>query len=649
VIIKSVQVKNFRSIADETLECEDLTALVGANGCGKSAFLRALDLFYTATPKVDFDDFYNRNTSDEIVIAITFANLTPEAKEQFSSYIQGEVLTVERLFKWDGSKVTAAYHGSSLQNPEFDTIRFAGSADEKKKAFSGLDSTKYSALPKWKNQGDALAALRKWEADNSGGCVRKRDEGKFFGFEQVGQGYLGRFTRFLFIPAVRDAAQDAAEGKGSVITALMDLVVRSVVANKAELITLREETQRQYKDILDPEKLTELKTLQDDLSITLGIFVPSATVDLSWLPLEELNIPLPKASVRLVEDGYSSAVTRTGHGLQRAFILTLLQRLAMVQSVALAKSGEPESADKPVSKIKLPNLILAIEEPELYQHPSRQRHFSKILRQLASGKTPGVAENTQIIYGTHSPLFVGIDRIDQIRLLRKKSGEPGKPKITKIVRTSLDKIGEIVWKANGESGPKYTGATLIPRLQAILTPWMSEGFFADVVVLVEGEDDRAALVGVAKALNFDLDSLGISVIPCGGKTTLDRPFAIFSDLGIPTFVVWDGDDGEAGAKPEDNHRLLRLLGKPVVNWPSEAGSNFACFKQNLESTMSAEIGTADFNRWLAECQNDFGIPKQKHAKKNPVVISTIVSNTLKAGRKLPTLQKIVESFVALKN
>jgi predicted ATP-dependent endonuclease of OLD family len=181
-----------------------------------------------------------------------------------------------------------------------------------------------------------------------------------------------------------------------------------------------------------------------------------------------------------------------------------------------------------------------------------------------------------------------------------------------------------------------------------MTPWMSEGFFADVAVLVEGEDDRAALVGVARALNLDLDSLGISVIPCGGKTNLDRPFAIFSDLGIPTYVVWDGDDGEAGAKPEDNHRLLRLLGRPVVDWPSEVGTNFACFKQNLESVMSAEIGTADFNCWLAECQNNFEIPKQKHAKKNPIVISTIVSKSLKAGRKLPTLQKIVESFIALK-
>ena len=113
-------------------------------------------------------------------------------------------------------------------------------------------------------------------------------------------------------------------------------------------------------------------------------------------------------------------------------------------------------------------------------------------------------------------------------------------------------------------------------------------------------------------------------------------------------MVWDGDEGEAEAKPEDNHRMFRLLGKPLVDWPSEVGANFACLKKNLEAALSEDIGVADHIRWLEECQKEFGIPKQKHAKKNPVVISTIVSNALKAGRKLPTLQKIVESFVALK-
>jgi len=35
---------------------------------------------------------------------------------------------------------------------------------------------------------------------------------------------------------------------------------------------------------------------------------------------------------------------------------------------------------------------------------------------------------------------------------------------------------------------------------------MNEGFFAEVVVLVEGEDDRAAIHAVATLLDYDLES-----------------------------------------------------------------------------------------------------------------------------------------------
>ena len=90
-----------------------------------------------------------------------------------------------------------------------------------------------------------------------------------------------------------------------------------------------------------------------------------------------------------------------------------------------------------------------------------------------------------------------------------------------------------------------------------MTPWMSEGFFADVAVLVEGEDDRAAILGAAKAKGTELESNGFSIIPCGGKTSIDRPATIFRQLGIPVYLIWDADKEANDAKPEDNHRLLR--------------------------------------------------------------------------------------------
>ncbi len=131
----------------------------------------------------------------------------------------------------------------------------------------------------------------------------------------------------------------------------------------------------------------------------------------------------------------------------------------------------------------------------------------------------------------------------------RKAKIPGKPKITKVVSTTTNEIAEILWKAGGEAGAKYCGETLLPRLQSIMTPWMSEGFFARVAVLAEGEDDRAAVLGMAKAMGHDLEISGFSIIPCGGKGCMDRPTAIFQTLGIPIYLVWDGDQGERDANP----------------------------------------------------------------------------------------------------
>jgi predicted ATP-dependent endonuclease of OLD family len=258
---------------------------------------------------------------------------------------------------------------------------------------------------------------------------------------------------------------------------------------------------------------------------------------------------------------------------------------------------------------------------------------------------------------------VGIDRIDQIRLLRKGNNGTEKPKITKVVSTSLDLVAEDIWKADGETGPKYTGTTIAHRLQAIMTPWMSEGFFSDVVVLVEGEDDRAAILGAAKAMGHELEGSGYSVIPCGGKTNIDRPYVIFKKLGIPVYVIWDGDFGKgaSGGKcekcsrpldkkpdPKENRRLLRLLGRDETDWPEFIEDAFACFKYDLETTLMEEIGLDPFEKYLTECQADFCILKRKHAIKNPNVILNIMNKAAENGNSSKTITTIVNKILAMK-
>lgn len=670
MFIERIAVKNFRSILAEELYCDDLTALVGANGTGKSSFLRALELFYATSPKIDSEDFYDSDTTQDIIIAITYTSLSKEAKNRFSKYDQGGKLTVERVFKWNDGKVQITFHGSSLQNPTFEKIREGLLIKDRGATAKGeynkvRELKDYSSLPAWTKIADVEQNLATWESKNPDKCSYARDDGRFFGFNEVGQGYLGRFTRFLYIPAVREASDDASEGRGSALTDLMDMVVRSVLAGKEEIQKLQEETQEKYEEMVKPENLKELGALAGDLSKTLQSFVPSASVDLKWLPADPIKIDLPKADIKLVEDKYPTAVHRTGPGLQRAFIMTMLQHLALVRSSVEAEKDKAGETAGDVSQEKdrvgniLPNLMLAIEEPELYQHPNRQRHLSNVFLELAKGSTPGVADKTQIIYSTHSPLFVGLDRFNQIRLLRKVDNGSTRPRVTNVVGTTLDTVANNLWVLDGKKGEPYSGETLRSRLHAIMTPIVNEGFFADKVVLVEGSDDHAAIMGMAKAMGIEIESTGITVVPVCGKRSLDRPALIFKEFGIPVYILWDADGGKGETAgicekcgkvldgrpdPLDNHRLLKIVGEKGEDWPSCQGPNFCCFKTDLETTMCEEIGKEVYEEIVSECQKEFEISKRKHAIKNPYVISAIIHKAKEKGKMSPTLEKIVKSI-----
>ena len=650
MIIKEVHVKNFRSILDESLPCDSLTALVGRNGSGKSSFLSVIELFYDPTARVTTADFYSEDLTQDIEIAVTFADLSSEARDLFSAYIDNDVLTVVRVFSLGEVKKNSTYHGMRLQNPDFISIRDAGNRTDARTRYNEIRNIdKYSELPTASSADNALAAIADWENQNPEQCERTRDSGQFFGFTQVGQDYLGRHTRFIRIPAVRDAQEDAIEKRGSCVTEIMNLVVRSALAKRKDLTEFKQRTQAEYNDIIDPERLTELKSLESELSITLQSYTPDASVLLNWSEVSDITIPLPQAQVKLSEDGYQSAVERTGHGLQRAFIVTMLQHLVAARSMAIPQEDETPAQGETPSDVdnQLPSLVLAIEEPELYQHPSRQRHLASVLLKLAAGTIPGVAKNTQVIYTTHSPLFVGLDRFPQIRVLRKVPHENNMAKVTRLKKADMGAVAEELWRAKGSHGSIYTAETLQPRLHVLMTPWMNEGFFADSVVLVEGEDDRAAILGVAKSKGHEFDSLGITVVPCFGKTNLDRPLLVFRQLDIPVYVVWDGDHGSSDPKPETNKCLLNLLDLPEEDWPDFVGQSSACFKVSLEKTLADEQGDDVFECSLAEAQREFDIPKKKEALKNAAVIQRIIEVAADSGKQSKSLRDIVENIVAL--
>lgn len=649
MIIESIHVKNFRSIYDETLTCENLTALIGPNGTGKSSFLKAIDLFYNSNANYSIDDFYNKDIEKNIEITITFTNLTNEEKELYKKYFKDKRLTVKKVMRWPKARGSQLYHGKHLQNPDFDSFRNAKGASELNRSYNELRDGKYSELPDLRIKEERLKALENWEEENPDKCSLKEDGGQFFGFTEVGKTNLEQYTRFVYVPAVHKASDEASESGKSVFTQIMDLVVRTALSQKKEFIELEKTTQYNYKDLIEHEKgsLNDLKT---EISDVLGIYAPNSSVEIDWEP-SSINLPVPKANIELIEDGHRSSVERCGHGLQRAFIMSMFEELAKIRS-ELSKISEEETEE---SEINLPNFIICIEEPEIYQHPNRQRYLSNILLELAEGNIENEV-NRQIIYTTHSPLFVDLERFEKIRKLDKILLEEGKPKVTRVNYTDFDEVVKVIEKSEGVEEGTYKAEGFKARIRAIMTPWMNEGFFADKVVLVEGVDDRAAIIGLSNELKSnsggDFEGNGISVIPCMSKNNLHQPYAIFSKLNIPVYCIWDSDYKKYKRKDKKkrneeikkNHRLLRLCGYDTDDWPDKIANEFACFKNDLNDTLKNEIDDSIYNEIMDECCGYLDM-KRKDALKRPKIIEHLIKNAREKGSSSETLETIIDKIL----
>ena len=523
---------------------------------------------------------------------------------------------------------TQKYFGRALQNSEFDAFRKAKGAAALRQEFEKI-RTIYTSLPAYSTKEEVEQILRGWEVANPDKCASLRDDGQFFGFKPVGEAHLEKFTRLIPIPAVHDAALDVAEGRGSPITQMKNVLIENQLAQNAEYKELRKETHDRVMKVLP-----DLTHLSDDVTKFLQAYAPDSQIKLTWEEFDEFDLPVPIVSTEIKEDNYYSPVPKTGHGLQRSFIMAMLQYLAT--TLASAKVTTSEETDE--TNTVAPNLIIAIEEPELYQHPDRQRHIAKTLLSLSASGMVGLAQEIQVMYSTHSPLFIDLERFEQIRICRKIMSEPKKSKHTRLSSTALDTIAASLQQIRSHGS--FTGVSVKPHLRVLMTPWFNEGFFANMVVLVEGITDRTCILAVASVLGYDLESNGVAVIPYNSKNSLDYAALIFKSLEIPIYAIWDGDSPNNGAI-RTNRLFLRLFGAPEEDFPAQIEATFAVFRKDMFDTLRNEVGTTLYGDILSQYYERFQIEEETKVLENLSMMHELYGEIRSKGQSSPTLERIV--------
>ncbi len=642
--LEQAHIRNFRSLRDLTVKFDRYTALIGGNGAGKSSILKAIQKFYDTAKTCEADDFFSRKTDEPIEIELTFHELNEHEAEIFASRVQQGRLVVTRIF--DNTANSGRYHGVTLQNPDFVPIRAQVSSNPKREAYRELRQTnpKYESLPPVPAASAVEGALQNWEFEHPEELKLMLDDGQFFGFQNNSRGKLQNYTSFVFVPAVREASTDAADGKNSVIGKLLELVVRSQILQRKDIQEFQRSMTERYQQLVDPQNMPELRILANALTFDIRRLYDDAEVELAWRDVGELPMTLPMADVHLKHDGFGGPVDRQGHGLQRAFVFTILQYLARTTTAQPEPKIEP---DEEASKVMphSPTLILAIEEPELYQHPTKQTHIADVLRRLSDGSLPGVAGTTQVIFCSHSPMFISIGRADEVRVIRRKSIVDGELKHCTLTKIDMVSIAKKLELAHQKPPGTYTAQSLRPRLH-ILGLELSEGFFANGIVLVEGRSDKAALIAVSRLLNINFAAAGIAVLSAESKNNIDRPLSIFRDLGIPVFVIWDLDQNDRSANNNNiNIALLRLLrdDNNLAQLPTTdcVSDNFAHFFNCLEDNIKSEIGTEFYGSAMAKICEQLDIQQGRDAEKIPDVMYDLLLYCEQNGHQLRLMRDIV--------
>jgi energy-coupling factor transporter ATP-binding protein EcfA2 len=633
VKISRIRIERFRAFTDQEFDLSPYACFVGANGAGKSTVLAALNVFFReqAAPgldalKLNAEDFHEGDTGQPIRITLHFTDLTDAAIQALSGYVrQGElVVTAEGVFDPDAGFATVRYFGQRLGMDAF--RQYFGDEEGGKPAAEMATQyatlrTIFPDLPAAATKAARHEALRAYESARPQECILIRSQDEFYGANSTGK--LAAYLQWVYIPAVKDVGAEGFESKTSALGKLIRRTVRIHTDIDERLAELEADTVAQYQGLLDANRvgLQEIATSLQNRLVQWAH--PGVRLDLGWLrdARGSVSLQAPVAGIKAGEGPFLASLSHMGHGLQRSYLLAILQELAAAEA--------PDA----------PTLVLGCEEPELYQHPPQARYLAQVFQDLASG-------NNQVIVTTHSPLFVAGRAFENVRLVRRDPGGRA-PVVTSL---TFAELCERIRLAGGDD-PGRPIAGLVAKIHQALQPGIAEMLFTQVPVLVEGLEDVAYLTTQLHLAGRwdDFRRLGCQFIPTNGKDKLIQPLAIAKLLQLPAFLIFDADghDENETRRPKheaDNRALMSLAGIPHGPFPDAVlhGSDYTIWPKTISHVVDEELG-ADLdvhkNAVRAYYAHEGGL------EKNALFIADWMNGAYEAGLRSRALHDLIERIL----
>ena len=297
-----------------------------------------------------------------------------------------------------------------------------------------------------------------------------------------------------------------------------------------------EQSEIQEKDIL---KKTKLKNIVKNVNIQIKK-INTITGD-SVSAYVETEVDKLVCRLLGLGDENGRELSSLGEGVQYAFNI-LLQIIEIIYNVKATRKPE-DFEERLINRDgkKLFPLFLVLDEPEVHQHPYRQRSLIRKIKALIENNNQEFLNllkdlfdidglTGQIFIATHSPNIL-LDNYRQFIRLYKSTGTNSQLKIVSGMNVVID-----------DKLYKHMLHNFI---------YLKEAMFSKCIIFVEGDTENGAIPVFAERMGLDMDERGIGVIKLDGADSVKRCMALYKSFGIKSIALIDKDKKESYSSEPD--------------------------------------------------------------------------------------------------
>ncbi len=520
-------ISNYRALRDVSIPLSHFGCLIGENNSGKSSFLQALSLFFSGS-KLSTSHYFDESRPIRIEIVFEdiadadLARLVEEHRTKVSGIIKNGRLALVRSYGTDG-KSALSYNVLMPTDGRFSSDRIAELLKRQRpgQAFANRVTAVFHEL-----EGIVDANI------NQDGMRQKIQElADSLPDEQklatdlplptgIDKSIFPMLPNPIYIPAVKDLADDIKTTESTPFGKILSILLRAVETKLPDAQRSFEELNSQLNRVeredgtVTDDRLDEVKLIES--TVEKYVRESFADVDLRiTIPPPELKTVFSSARV-YANDGVDGLIDTKGDGLRRAVVFSILRSyVELNEKLAPTERAEEDEQDGETAPA---SYLLLFEEPELFLHPKGQHILFDALRVFA--------KDHHILVTTHSPMFFGPNATETFVKLCRTS-DPGvsdKP-YTQVQPVDLSEM------------------TSKDQFQIICFENNNAAFFADTVVLVEGDSDYLLFPHIAITLNpaWDVAKKPVHFARITGKGNIRRYRHFFKQFDVRVPVIADLD------------------------------------------------------------------------------------------------------------